>query len=129
MQGPDELVEVADPFLEQVAQAGHAVDQQLEGVVLLDVLGEHHHTDVGMLGADPLRGLDAFVGVASAASGCRSARRPGEVSPTDLISEAASVAIATTSISVDLGQERGEALTNQVVVIGDDEAECHSLRL
>ena len=63
VQRADQLVQIADPLLEQVAQPGHAVGQQVEGVVLLDVLREDHDADAGMLGADPLGRLDALVGV------------------------------------------------------------------
>ena len=78
VQRADQLVEVGDPLLEQVAHAGDAVGQQLEGVVLLDVLREDDDADAGVLGADPLGGLDALVRCGSAASGCRSGPRPAE---------------------------------------------------
>ena len=125
-QGSHQLVDVADPLLEEVAQAGHAVDQQREGVVLLDVLGQHHDPDAGRAPpgcAWPPRCLRSC---ASAASGCRSARRPARSPPPIAIREAVSARHRHHLDVLDLGQERGQALTDQEVVIGDDEAECHS---
>ena len=76
VQRPDELVDVADPFLEEVTQAGDAVDEQLEGVVLLDVLGQHDDPHAGMLGHECAWRPRCLRWCASGASGCRSARRP-----------------------------------------------------
>ncbi|EQD86671.1 hypothetical protein N599_08175 [Saccharopolyspora erythraea D] len=42
-QGVDELVDAGHAVLEQVAHAAAAVGEQLAGVGLLDVLGEHQH--------------------------------------------------------------------------------------
>jgi hypothetical protein len=113
-----------EPLLEEVSQARHAVDQQREGVVLLHVLGEHHHTDVGMLRTDPFRRRDAFIGVA---------RRHPDVGQHGVRGGLLHRADQRRRVVrhrhhvdlLDLRQERGEALTNQEVVIGDDEAECH----
>ena len=49
--GVGEGVDVRDAVLEQVADAGGVVGEQLAGVGLLDVLGEDEHADVGQLGA------------------------------------------------------------------------------
>ena len=62
-QCADQLVQIADSLLEQVAPPGHAIAQQVEGVVLLDVLREDDDTDLGMLGVDPSCRLDALVRV------------------------------------------------------------------
>ena len=124
-QRPDQLVDVADPLLEQVAQAGHAVDQQLEGVVLLDVLRQHHHPDPGMLRADALGRLDAFVGVRRGHPdvGQHGVRR-GLLHRLD---QRRRVGRHRHHLDLlDLGQERGKPFTDQEVVIGDDEAQRHS---
>ncbi len=44
-----ELVDVADPVLEQVADALGRVGQELHGQAELDVLGEHEHADVRVI--------------------------------------------------------------------------------
>ena len=46
VEGPEQLGDVADPFLEQVGQAVGAVGQQRVGVGAVGVLGEHHDADV-----------------------------------------------------------------------------------
>ena len=58
----DELVGVEHPVLEQVADAAAAVGEQLPGVELLDVLGEHQHRQAGHLAPGLERRLQALVG-------------------------------------------------------------------
>ena len=58
-EGPD----IGDAVLEQVAGALGGLGQQLDRVGLLDVLREHEHRGVGVLGADPMRRAQAFIGV------------------------------------------------------------------
>ncbi len=62
LQGPDQLVALSHPFLQQITEAGDAVLEQLERVVVVGKLGEHDDADLGVVGADPLRGLDALDG-------------------------------------------------------------------
>jgi len=49
VEGADQFIEVADTLLEQIAHAGHALGQQVEGVVLLDVLREDDDPDAADL--------------------------------------------------------------------------------
>ena len=62
VQRRDQLVDLADPFLQQVAEPGDAVGKQVERVVLLDVLREDEHAGLGELGADPLGRVDPLGG-------------------------------------------------------------------
>ena len=45
LQRADQFVDLRDAFLEQVAESGDPVGEQVEGQVVLGVLGQHHHTD------------------------------------------------------------------------------------
>jgi hypothetical protein len=48
-----EHLDVADPLLQQVADPLRAIADQVDHVVLLEVLGEHHGADLGSLPAEP----------------------------------------------------------------------------
>ena len=61
--GGEELVELDDPVLEQVAEALGAVAEERERVARLDDLREDEHPDLRMLGADRHRRLRPLVGV------------------------------------------------------------------
>jgi len=61
--GVREPARVGDAVLEQVADALRALAEQVDGVGLLGVLGEHEHTRAGQLGADRPRRAQALVGV------------------------------------------------------------------
>ena len=61
VQRADQLLDLGDPLLEQVPEPGDAVGEQVERVVRLDVLRQHHHAGARVLGADPLGGVDALV--------------------------------------------------------------------
>jgi hypothetical protein len=58
----DELADVGDPVLEQVADAPVAVGQQLARVQRLDVLGEHQDRHARHLGAGRDRRLQTLIG-------------------------------------------------------------------
>ena len=58
-----ERVHVRHAILEQVAGALGGLREQLERVGLLDVLREHEHRRARVLGADPVGGAQALVGV------------------------------------------------------------------
>src|SRR5204863_151210 len=64
----DELLDVADPVLEQVPDTrGTATGRRAEQVSCvpgLDVLGEHQHPRLGVVTADDDRGAQALIGVA-----------------------------------------------------------------
>ena len=57
----DELLDVADAILEQVAGAVGRVGQQLHRQSDLDVLREHEHAHRGVIGADLQGGLHPLV--------------------------------------------------------------------
>ena len=59
----DELGDVGDAVLEQVADRALAAGQQLAGVELLDELGQHHHREAGPRLADGDRRAQALVGL------------------------------------------------------------------
>ena len=127
VQRPDEVVDLADPFLEQVAEPRHAVGEQLEGVVLLDVLGQHHDPRLGELGPDPLRGVDALGG--------ERGRHPdvgehgvGPVRPPrPRWSASGSATVSTRSMLGGLRQQPRDAFADEVVVVGEDDAHGHGL--
>ena|SRR5437870_2252836 len=51
-EGPQQLVEIADPVFKPVSQSVRAVLQKLKRIRFLGVLREHHHTSVRVSGAD-----------------------------------------------------------------------------
>ena len=121
-----ELLDVGDALLQQVAEAGRAVLQQVVGVLLLRELREHDHADVRVGRPDPLRGADALVGVARRhpdvgedGVGLR-ARRPRTAALRG------SAAMPTSSTSVCGRQERSGPLPHEVVILGEDHA--HGMR-
>jgi putative drug exporter of the RND superfamily len=126
VQGPSELLKVADPLLEQVTNPCRALGQEREGIVLLDVLREHHDPHAGVLRADALGGLDALVGLG---------RGHPDVSQ-DHVRE---VHCHRPHQGVQVGrgvdyldaltfrQQRGNSLPGQVVVVGEDDAKWHAL--
>src|SRR5215469_14653096 len=62
VQGLEELGQVRDPVLEQVADAVRPVGQQLGGVAFLHVLREHQHAHLGPAAAYHQRGAQPLVG-------------------------------------------------------------------
>src|SRR6266540_1099890 len=62
-QRVEEVGHVGDAVLEEVPDPAGPHGQQVGGVALLDVLGQHHHGDLRVLAADHERGPDALVGV------------------------------------------------------------------
>ena len=61
-QGLDELADIRDPVLQQVADAAGVPGDQLDGVGLLDVLGQHQHRDLRPLSTQHQGGPDPLVG-------------------------------------------------------------------
>ncbi|GAA3076462.1 hypothetical protein GCM10020000_72380 [Streptomyces olivoverticillatus] len=120
-QGAQQLVEFADAFLEQVGQAVGAPPEEVEGVVLVGVLGQDDDADAGVVAADGVGRGDAFGVVA---------RRHPDVGddglgpqPFDGVEEFGGVAHGRDDRDVPgvLQQPTG-ALAHQVVVLGDDHA-------
>jgi len=61
--GVDEVLDVADAVLEEVAHPLRALGDEIERGALRDVLGEHDHGDVGKARANLKCGPQAVVGV------------------------------------------------------------------
>jgi hypothetical protein len=60
VEGADQVVDLGHPLLEQVAEPLDPLGEELEGVVLLDVLRQHDHAGLRVLGPDPLGRVDAL---------------------------------------------------------------------
>ena len=100
--------------------------QQLERVGLLDVLGEHEHRGVGVLGADPLRRAQALIGV-----GRRHAHVDhGDVGRVraDLAQQVVGVARLADDLDARLLQQPCDSLTQQHGVVGNHRAHLVVLR-
>ena len=98
--------------------------EQLEGVVLLDVLREHDHPGVRVLGADPLRRLDALVGVR------RGHPDVGEHGVGLVLDHGLEQRVrigggADELEVVGLGEQGGHALTDEVVVVREHDPQRH----
>ena len=126
LQRTDQLVDLADPLLQQVAEPGDAVGEQVERVVLLDVLREDEHAGLGELGADPLGGVDSLGG-------------EGRGHP-DVGEHRVGAVVLHGCVQLDrvgrgrdqldlrgLRQESGHPLPDEEAVIGEDDAHRHSL--
>ena len=122
VQRADQLVDVGDPFLQQVAEPAGAVLQQVVGVVLLDELREHDDADLRMARADLLGRLDPFV---RARGGHADVGQDG-VGGVLLDGGEQLVAGGRRADELDLiggGQERGCTLADQVVILGEHHAD------
>ena len=62
VDGFDELADVEEAVLEEVADGAGVVGEELAGVELFDMLGEHEDGQAGELGAGGYGGLESFVG-------------------------------------------------------------------
>ena len=115
-----EGVDVGDAVLEQVAGALGRLREQLDRVGLLDVLGEHEHADVGVVGADLVRGAQALVGVGG--------RHPdvddGDVGVVgaDLAQQVLGVTGLAGDLEARLLEQAREALAQQHGVVGQHDA-------
>jgi hypothetical protein len=58
-----QVLDVGDPFLEQLAPPDAAAGHEGEGPLGVGVLGEHHDPEPGVGAAEAFRGADALVGV------------------------------------------------------------------
>ena len=117
----DEVGEVVDPVLQQVADAFGAFLQQLERVALLDVLGEDEHRRVRVLLADLLRRAQSFVGLG---------RRHLDVDDRDVGLVRADLQqqiLGRAALADDLEslalEQAGDALAQQHGVVGEDDAD------
>ena len=118
--GADELLDVADAVLEQVAGALGRVGEQLHREAELDVLREHEHADRGVAGADLQRGAQALVVVG---------RRQPDVDDRDVGRVAAHLQeqvvgglAAAHDLEPVLVQQRARALAQEDAVLGDHDA-------
>jgi hypothetical protein len=126
LDGVDELGHVAHAVLEQVPDAGGVVAHELEHVGRLEVLGEDEDRD-GRMGAADLRGgHEPVVGVAGRHADiddCHVRDAGG-----DLPHEVVCVVRATHDLVAGLAQQRGDALAQQGVVVGDDHPQARGLQ-
>jgi putative ABC transport system permease protein len=124
VQRTHELVGVGDPFLEQVAEAGHPVLEQVEHVLLLDVLRQHDDARPRMPRADLPGRVDALGREARGHPdvgqdrigrrlGDGGQQRGGVVRDADQL-----------DVRAEVEQRRG-FLPHQEVVLGEDHAQGH----
>src|SRR5229473_1756469 len=59
----EELIEVREPILEQIADAIRALAQEVESVVTFYILRQHQDTHLRMLASDPFGGHQPLVGL------------------------------------------------------------------
>ena len=124
VQGAHQLVDLRDPLLQQVAQAGHAVLQQLEGVLLLDVLREDHDTDGGEVRADPLGRVDALGGERRGHPDVGEHRVRLELG--HRLQQRLRVGERLDQVDlVELGHQRRHALAHEVVVVREHNPQGH----
>ena len=116
-----EGVHVGDAVLEQVARALGGLRQQVERVGLLDVLGEHEHADAGLLGADPVRGAQALVGVRGRHAHVHD-RDVGLVRA-DLAHQVLGVAGLADDVEARFLEQARETLAQEHGVVGDHDAD------
>ena len=122
----DQLVDLGDPLLQQVAEPGRAVLQQLVGVVLLDELGQHDDADVRVLGADPLRRVDALGACAVGGMRMSVSTASGRCSSTAASSSSRSAAVPTSSTSSTVAEQGRRPFPHEVVILGEDHPEGHA---
>src|SRR5579875_2481136 len=119
--GLDELVDVHDPVLEQVADAAASVGEELVGVCVLDVLGDDEDRRGGSAPAYLQRGAQALVA---------EARRQAHVDDRDVrllfedaIHERVSVADRRDDVEAVVAQQPRQAVAEQREVFGDHDAQ------
>ena len=126
--GGEQLSEVGHAFLEQVGAAGRAVLQQRQRVLGLGELAEHHHADVGPLVAQPSAARSPS---SVPVGGMRMSvmTTSGRCSSTARSSSGRSLHEATSSMSSEAASSCTQALTEQVVVLGEDDSNRHRSRI
>ena len=121
-QGVDELADVADPVLEQVADPALAVGQELAGVDPLDVLRQDEHREARPAPAYVDRGPQALVGAGR--------RQPDvEQRPTSAVDGSASalgqrlgVLDGRDDLEVVRLEQPDQAVPEEGLVLGEDDA-------
>ena len=116
----EEVGDVHDPVLEQVADAAAAVGQQLLGVGLLDILRDHEHRRSRNLPPDLERGAQALVAVA----GRQADVDDREVGPQrhDLAHQRLAIGDGGDHLDLVVAQQPGEPVAQQRQVLGNDYA-------
>src|SRR3954451_4447758 len=116
----NEAVDVRDAVLQQIADALRVVGQQLERVGLLDVLGEHEHARLRLLGPDGRGRTQTLVGLR---------RRHADVDQrdvglvcADLAQQVLRVSGLADDVHAGLLQQAYDALTQQDAVLGYDDS-------
>src|SRR5439155_16078520 len=122
----DQDGDVEDALFEEVADSLGMLLEEADRVRRLDVVRENEHADVGMLGADPLRGDEALV---------RVGRRHADVDDRSVRSlcpnlphEGGSVFGLSDDVDACLLEEAHDPLTGEHRVLGDDYAHGISAR-
>ena len=123
VDGLHEAVRVTEALLEQVGDAGRAVLEQLQGVLGVVVLREHHDTDPRVAAPDVMGEIDALGG---------ERRWHPDVQQHDVgdvvleePEQFRSVAGGPDHLDARVGGDRGpSALPDQVVVLSDHEGEA-----
>src|SRR5215211_4185483 len=117
VDGGQELADVGDPVLEQVADALGAAGEQVAGVALLHVLGQDQDGGGGGALADLQGGPQALVGV----GGGHAHVDHGQVGPVGVDGRDQAGAVADLGDDLDpaVGQQPGQALAQQHGVLGD----------
>ena len=116
-RGVDEDRDVGHPVLQQVTDPFGVVLEQPERVPRLEILRQHEHADLGMLGSDRVGGDEAFVGVG---------RRHLDVDDHEvgtLCCDGAEQLVGIAGLGDDLEarlfEEEGNALADERRVVGD----------
>ncbi len=124
----DDLLQVGDPFLQQVPQPAGALLEQVDGVGVLGVLGQDDDPDARVLGTDPAGGVDPLRGPR---------RRHPDVGEHDVGAVLADrgeqlVEIRGEGRDLELGRPREQgrrALAHEVVVLREHQAQDHARTL
>src|SRR5215213_10827873 len=125
--GGQELADIGDPVLEQVADPPGAAGEQVAGVALLDVLGEDQDGRPGGPLADLQGGPQALVGV----GGGHADVDHGQVGTVGVNGRDQAGAVADLGHDLDpaVGQQPGQALAQQDGVLGDHDPHGSSARI
>ena len=123
--GGDEVVEVGDAVLEQVADAARVLADELGRVALDEVLGEHEHADLGVVAADLERRAQAVVGEVGRHPHVDD--RDVRLVRADLAQQVRRVARASDDLDPRVLEQPRDALAEQQLVVGDHGAHASDI--
>jgi hypothetical protein len=118
VQRVEELRDVCDPVLEQVADPVRAAGDQFGGVPLLHPLGQHEHADVGPLVPDHQGRAQPLVGEGGRHPDVDDNRVRGIRG--HRAQELLAVALGGGHLVPGLGEQPGQSLPQEHGVLGDD---------